>query len=194
MKKSYLLVLTTSVALITGCAAIPEPYRPSVVGAIPGGSQDHGLRVTIQPDRDVAAVGDRLQFLVRLTNAGPSAILVPRRPNILFTWVYPDGRRDNFMLDDPSPRYYPASEVQEIPPGESLEVRVPIETYYFKRYGVTEFRAIARIPRNTNPAHETFWHGKVMSNAYGVLIEKKGKRPIAETALVRTSATLVLAN
>ena len=194
MPKTSIFILAAGVALTTGCASVPEAYKPTVVGMIHHGMHEGNLQITIEPDRDEAAVGDRLMFRVILTNTGGAPFLIPRRPNVLFTWVYPDGRRDNFVIDDPAPRFYQASELHEVSPGESFVMRVPIETYYFNRYGVTEFRAVARIPRSTNPAHDALWHGEAMSNAYGVLIKKKRGRRVGDTAMSRTSATLVLAD
>ena len=194
MKKTIPWILAASLALTTGCASIPESYKPQVVGMIPNGMRDSSLQIFIEPNRDVAAIGDKLLFQVKLMNVGESPILLPRQPDVLFTWIYPDGRRDNFLLDDPAPRFYQESEVHEVLPGESLVMRVPIETYYFKRYGVTEFRAVARIPRSTNPNHNTLWYGKAVSNAYGVLIQKGGGQRVAGTTMAETTATLVLAN
>ena len=43
-----------------------------------------------------------------------------------------------------------------------------VETSYFDRPGITEFRAEINVAKNTNPEVEPFWSGRLLSNSYGL--------------------------
>lgn len=161
--------------VISGCGALPEHYIPRTVGPKNDAVVDAGLRLEIRAARDRAPMGDQILFHVTFANQGPRPFLLPEEPQLLFVWTYPNGDRDNFLLDQPAARYYRADEVARLEPGERLTRAIRIETYYFDHEGVTEFRAVTHFDPNTNPALAGFWDGKAVSNSYGVQVARDGE-------------------
>jgi hypothetical protein len=166
--------------LLAGCAEMPGPYVPARVGAIRDTITSGNLEVLIDTDDREALIGQPILFRVTIRNSGQQALWVPKDPDLLFTWIYPDGRRDNFLREFETERFYDQDDAVLLKPGFQINKYVQIKTYYFERAGITEFRALLHAGRNTNPALTPFWHGEVMSNGYGVLVldsKKKGYPP-----------------
>lgn len=150
-----------------GCASVPVTYRPTQVGMLPGEGPTSGLVLILRPDRTAARIGDQISFDIILKNLGNSAVWIPSSPEILLTWVYPDGKCDNFVSDSDSNAASPV--LAPLAPGEERRFRSLLTTYYFSRKGVTEFRARLSIPRQTQGDERLAWAGDVASNGYGVL-------------------------
>ena len=184
---AILLGILVTVAIVTGCstASASSKYRPQTLGMASDGYADSGLSIMIDTKDEVAVPGEPLVFDVVYKNVGTSSFLLPREPNILFAWTYSDGKRDNYLVDYPKERFYKDSEVVELKPGDTLVQRFPVKTYYYDRYGITEFRAVLAGVPNSNPNVEKVWVGRSVSNAYGVMISKT-----KTYALKRTSVTL----
>jgi hypothetical protein len=176
MKSSHRIVFLLAIGLLTGCSTVPDPYRPQALGARDDGWADRGLQIGILPTNDYAVKGRDILFNVTLTNVGAEDFLVPRDPDILFLWTYSNGRRDNFMVDTPSTVFYQPNEVYLLRPGKHYTFQVPVKTSYFPDLGVTEFRAVAQLPRNTNPELPQVWSGKSLSNAYGVMVSRSERK------------------
>lgn len=163
--------------LLAGCAEMAGPYVPARVGAIRDTVSSGAVAVVIDTDAHEALIGQPIVFRVTIRNTSEQALWVPRNPDLLFTWIYPDGRRDNFLREFEAERFYGEDEAVLLKPGFQMTKYVQIKTYYFDRAGITEFRALLHAGRNTNPALTPFWYGEAMSNGYGVLVvdsKKKG--------------------
>ena len=167
--------LTTPLLLMTGClmgcSTVPATYKPSTLGPSREAITDRGLRITIEPKVQVALRGQPLVFDVTITNVGHEPFLLPAEPEVLFVWTYSNGERDNYLLDQPASRYFRPHEVVRMKPGAELVRQFSVKTYYFDKLGITEFRAILEGVPNTNPALETVWAGRAISNAYGVRVD-----------------------
>ncbi len=186
MKSVFHIVSLLMLALATGCSTVPDLYKPQALGARDDGWADSGLRVEIAPTHDYAVKGHDIVFNVTLSNVGMEDFLVPREPEILFLWTYANGRRDNFMVDSPPTAFYQPNEVYLLRPGKSYQFQVPVKTAYFPDLGLTEFRAVAQLPRNTNPQLAQVWSGKSLSNAYGVMISRSDRKfPTATVASIQ---------
>jgi hypothetical protein len=133
---------------------------------------EKGLQVTIRPTSDQVTVGDVINFEIVYENVGPEPFMFPKHPNILFTWTYANGRRDNYLIEDASPKHYASTDLVSLDPGTSMTREFKVKTYYFKTKGVTEFRAILRCPQCTNPELGSVWHGRAVSNTYGVMLTR----------------------
>lgn len=160
------------VSLFAGCASIPEAYRPQEVGSLQPARVASGLKVSISPDSEIAVRGEPIQFSVNIENVSGHDLVLPRRPHIQFAWTYSNGRRDNFVSEIPAEQFYRPSEVITLESGGKLRVNVPVKTYYFDQMGITEFHAVVKSPRNTNPALGPVWQGSVASNRYGVRVTR----------------------
>ena len=172
MKTKAKLIGLTVIALASGCSTVPDVYKPNAVGYVNGSVTEKGLQVTIRPARDQVAVGDVINFDVIYENVGDKPFMFPKNPNLLFTWTYSNGRRDNYLGEDASPKHYDATELVSLKPGTCMTSEFPVKTYYFKTQGVTEFRAILRCPLCTNPELSSVWHGRAVSNTYGVMLTR----------------------
>jgi len=161
--------------LAGGCSSVPEHYRPQTLGLAAEGYADAGLSISIEPDRDTVHLGESIQFKVTYRNIGERVFLFPRNPEALFVWIYPDGTRDNFIMKSPGPIHYTPGDVLKLAPGTEVTRHFPLETYYFDHRGITEFRAVFRAGRNTNPDLDNVWAGKAYSNAYGVMVAGRNR-------------------
>ena len=179
------LVGLSGLVLATGCATIPEPYVPQAVGPVQTGIPDDGLRLSIAPAAESVPVGNDVVFTVTLTNEGARDIRIPRRPQVIFHWVYSNGIRDNYVVDRPSHRFYHAADLRVLQPGTSLTFEFNVPTGYFPRTGITEFQAVAMAPPNTNPSVDPVWSGEAHSNRYGILMRPPGQ-PHSQFALAGT--------
>ena len=157
--------------MLSGCATVPTPYKPSTVGSLNDSQAKDALEVVIEPQCTHAIIGEPIRFAIRLRNVGTQAFWIPRDPDLMFMWVYPNWRRDNFLAEFDGERDYADREVTLLRPGAELSKQFTIKTYYFNREGVTEFRALVHASRNTNPSFTPFWHGKALSNAFGVMVQ-----------------------
>ena len=183
----WMWMVGAAIGVLTGgCSSVPGQYRPQTLGLAADGYADAGLSISIEPDRDTVRLGEPILFKVTYRNIGERAFLFPRNPRALFVWTYPDGTRDNVLMKVPGPTHYAPESVIELAPGAEVTRHFPLKTYYFDYRGITEFRAIFRAGRNTNPELENVWAGKAYSNAYGVMV---GKRDTF--AMLRDDATPV---
>lgn len=164
-------------ALAGGCTSLPVAYIPQTVGPLEESQITNFLEVRIEPDKEEAVIGDLIRFRVILRNTGTVAFYVPRKPDLLFTWTYADGVRDNYVCELPFERFYFAEEAVLLKPGEQITTHMDIKTYYFDTPGITEFRAYVCPGRNTNPELTPFWQGKASSNGYGVVVKEAKKKP-----------------
>ena len=176
MKTTYLVVTLLLLGLTSGCSTVPDLYKPQAMGARNDGMVDGGLQIKIVPTKDYAVRGSDIIFNVTLKNVGQEDFMVPRSPDILLLWTYANGRRDNFMVDTPATTFYKPHDVYLLRTGKSYTFQVPVETSYFPDLGITEFRAVAQLPRNTNPQLEPVWSGKSLSNAYGVMVSRSERK------------------
>lgn len=171
MNYRHFLCVAAAGSLLTGCASLPDTYMPSTVGPVQHhSSQGEALECRIHPVHDAVVSGEPIEFVVLIRNRGDQPVWVPGQPEVLFLWTYSNGRRDNFMRDEPMPQFYTTQNAVLLQPGEQLRRTVEIGTRSFLRQGVTEFRAIVNVPRNLNPELTPFWTGRAYSNGYGVLV------------------------
>ena len=148
-----------------GCVA-PRTTVPDRGGA--HADTAAGVRVETMPNRSQARRGEALEFTTRITNTGDRALHLPRKPDVLFAWVYPSGRRDNLLVDLPHSRSYTWEDVIRLAPGEWVEVRTVIDTSYFPLPGPVRFAAILQVPRNTNAELQPFFSGRARSTPHSV--------------------------
>jgi hypothetical protein len=144
-------------------------YIPSRVGTLADNKTIDGLEMTIAPDKPTARIGDVLTFSIILKNVSAGSVMIPADPDILLTWVYPDGKRDNIIrgyTDGDSDKGHAIV----LAPGESRVFRSAVTTYYFDRTGITEFRARANVAKTASALSES-WQGDIASNGFGVMFE-----------------------
>ncbi|MBU0676825.1 MAG: hypothetical protein KJ626_01805 [Verrucomicrobia bacterium] len=181
------LAVIWAVLVAMGCSSVPNPYIPETVGVVTPGKLESGLQVRITPIEDHTPLGTPVLFRVHIRNVGENALWVPKDPTLVFLWTYPNGRRDNFVLEDPAPRHFREQEAVLLQPGHQVTLSQAIETYYFPRPGITEFSVVINVPRNTNPELDPFWHGELTSNSYGIRMMKPGQG-VAQLAMNDTSS------
>jgi hypothetical protein len=157
--------------LLAGCASVPNSYIPRTVGPLDTARITDALEVRIEPGANIAYIGDLIRFQVSIRNVGERAFWIPREPDMLFTWIYPDGVRDNFVCEFPAEHFYSSDDAILLRPGEEIVTHADIKTYFFPTAGITEFQAFITAGRNTNPALNPFWKGRASSNAYGVVVK-----------------------
>lgn len=156
-------------SVASGCTSMKQAYIPTHVGNLSDNQSIDGLEMTISPDKPTARIGDVLTFSIILKNVSQQRVIIPIDPEILMTWVYPDGKRDNVIRgysDNPQPKG-----TLVLAPGESKVYRSAITTYYFDRKGITEFRARASLANLSNQAMAGSWQGDIASNGYGVMFQ-----------------------
>jgi hypothetical protein len=169
-------------AALSGCGTMPETYIPSTVGPLGESNPASEMRVSISSKNTLAFIGDLIIFQITLKNVSEDPIWVPREPDVLLTWTYPNGRRDNFVREFQDERYYSPDDAVQLLPGQQITKFIPVKTYFFERAGITEFRALVHASRNTNPKLAPFWEGKAISNAFGVLVENAKKKGLISDA------------
>lgn len=162
--------------LLAGCATVKEAYYPRQLGAVSPPGVAGGIQISIAPESTFAIRGEPIRFQVEFENMSDGEVRVPRQPHILLVWTYSNGQRDNFLAEAPEERFYRPQDVVSLGPGGKLQVQVPVKTHYFPRLGITEFRAIVKSPRNTNPAVGEVWQGQALSNRYGILVTESRER------------------
>lgn len=178
MKRVHIAGWMLSLAVLTGCSTVEQTYIPQTVGSARQSNAERGLRVTLSASDEVKRLGEPLKLRVTLRNDGTQAMWVPSDPHLIMVWVYPTGRNDNMMLDPPRARHFTRHDAQLLGPGEQLSKDIQLETYYFPRPGITEFRAVLKVAGSTNPTLKPFWAGRAVSNPFGVLMVK-GNDPYA---------------
>ncbi len=176
-------------ALLTGCGTLNNSYRPAVVGPVDSCTRVRDLAVVLVGTQeaktsryaDRVRLGEPVHFSVVLKNVGTNDLWVPKNPEILFSWIYPDGQRDNHLREIPKDHFYQADDVVLLKPGQSLKQPYQLKTWFFRKTGIVEFRAIVQISRNTNRDLPAVWSGRVVSNGYGILVERPHQPPPCST-------------
>jgi len=166
------LAIAGMALILTGCGTTGSSYIPATVGSLEDHEATGTLEVQIETDSAVANIGQPIVFRVVIRNVSTRAFWVPRDPDLLFTWIYPNGRHDNFLREFRPERYYSERDAVRLKPGEELVKHFTIRTWYFERPGITEFRAVLHASRNTNPALLPFWNGEIQSNSFGIEVKK----------------------
>lgn len=157
-----------ALALVTGCGTVRQVYKPTHLGNLADHRGDSGIEIMLKPDKYRAHIGDPLTFTVAIRNISQEPIYLPAEPEVMMTWVYPDGKRDNLIRA----KREGAQPLQILEPGQERIAHSVITTYYFDRGGIHEFRAILfgdRLAMNTGGAP---WQGRAVSNGFGVLFEE----------------------
>jgi len=157
-----------AVVLCTACSTVPDPYRPATVGPIGASTPVEGLELAIEPVSEAFVFGEPISFRVILANVGDEAFWVPRKPEIRFYWIYPTGKRDNYVRERAEAAFLQDTDVVLLKPGFRLIYVEHIKTHYFPRPGIMEFRARYTAAPNLNPAIDSYWSGSLISNTYGV--------------------------
>lgn len=167
------LVFSLMVLLGAGCATVDDNvYIPTQLGEIPRPTSPSEISLTIYPEAARVERGDLLRFTATLRNAGAKAFYIPQDPVLLFMWTYPNGRRDNMLVEQPTSRHYDPSEVRLIEPGEEVRMTVELKTHYFPKTGITEFVAIYKTPENSNSALASlFGPTRAISNHFGIMVQ-----------------------
>lgn len=147
---------------------LPQKHIPTVIGPARPAHEASGLVVTIQPDRRQYAIGEEIGFEVTIVNAAEEAFWIDREIHVLFLWTYPDGTKDNYLLTFPEQKFFQEDSTVCLRPGEARSEIFRIRTDYFRKPGITEFRAVYFGPRNTNPRFGPSWYGRAVSNSFGV--------------------------
>lgn len=169
MKMWVGLFFLVTVLGVVGCGTVKQSYKPAHLGNLADHQAESGIEVTIVPDKYRARIGDPLSFKVVIRNISNQPILFPSDPDLLLTWVYPDGRRDNLIRGEKKG----SSKMITLAPGESIVLNSVITTYYFDRAGIHEFRAILRGEQMAMSTNNRAWAGRAVSNGFGVLFEEK---------------------
>ena len=158
------------VASTTGCGTVQGAYKPQSMGLLADSGPVNGIEVTLVPDKATARIGDVVTFSVKIKNVGTQTVWIPREPDILLTWIYPDGKRDNFVNDYASTAST-AVDLLAMAPGQEKVFSSAITTYYFNRGGITEFRAKVNMTGRTAQATTASWNHEIASNGFGVMFE-----------------------
>lgn len=159
-----------AVALLTGCASLEQPYIPAKMGNLNDSLAQGGIKVMLVPDRYNASIGDLLSFSIILKNVSAEPIWIPKEPDLLLMWVYPDGKRDNLIKDEGTPVEYTKANSTLLQPGAEQVYRSAITTYYFNRAGITEFRALVSANHPVRDNLAPYWAGEADSNGFGVMM------------------------
>src|SRR5438046_1085080 len=93
-------IVLVAVAALTGCATVEKPYIPAKLGNLEDDQAYDGIRMQLMPDHFQAKIGELLTFSIILKNVSSQPIWIPKDPDFLLTWVYPDGKRDNIVKGD----------------------------------------------------------------------------------------------
>lgn len=166
MKKSLSMLALLGVGLMTGCGTVQQAYKPDHLGDLSDQEIASGIRVTLVPDRQRARIGEPVSFKVIIRNVSDRAVWIPDDPDLLMTWVYPDGRRDNLVR---GMQTVPHTDAVMLKPGEERVENSVVTTYYFSRTGIHEFRAI--LTADASGKQRAGWSGRAVSNGFGVLLE-----------------------
>lgn len=155
---------------LSGCGTVQQAYKPQHLGNLADNRTEQGIEIVLRPDRERARIGDPVTFTVVIRNIGTEPVLFPSDPDLLMTWVYPDGKRDNLIRGERQG----APKMIVLQPGQEHVAHSVVTTYYFDRGGIHEFRAIVygeaqRLAMNNTLAS---WQGRAVSNGFGVYFEE----------------------
>ncbi|MGD9873178.1 MAG: hypothetical protein AB7T27_02800 [Kiritimatiellia bacterium] len=167
------VIAALALVALCGCGTMPGEYKPSQTGPIGAPEIVSGLSVSIASRSDQVAFGQQIIFNVTVSNASDMIFWLPQEPFIRFTWTHANGRRDMIIVEHPAEQYFTAQDAVKFYPGETHVSQTRIPTGYFPVRGITEFKAIYKAPRNTNPDLRPFWNGEARSNRYGVDIRSR---------------------
>ncbi|MFH0909632.1 MAG: hypothetical protein V1929_12800 [bacterium] len=165
-------LLALGTALLTSCATVEKAYIPKKMGNLEDSQASGGIRMSLVPDHYQAKIGDLLTFSIVLKNVSTEPIWIPKEPEFLLTWVYPDGKRDNMIRDLETNKTYTRANAVLLQPGQEKIYRSVITTYYFNRQGITEFRALVSVDKPASSDLNPFWNGYAESNGYGVYLKE----------------------
>lgn len=152
---------------LTGCGTVKQAYVPDHLGNLSDDETDQGIQIILSPDKYRARIGEPVTFKVVIRNVGTQPVLFPVDSELLLTWVYPDGRRDNLIRSD---RPISSHEAILLKPGQERVEHSVVTTYYFDRAGIHEFRAIVSGDELV-AQNKTAWTGRAVSNGFGVFFE-----------------------
>ncbi len=155
-------------AQLVGCGTVQQAYKPTHLGNLADHRDASGIEVTLSPDKYRARIGEPVTFKIVIRNVGSDPILFPADPDLLLTWVYPDGKRDNLIRGDRKL----SQKLIVLAPGEEHIAHSVVTTYYFDRGGIHEFRAIVRGEELAMKTERPAWQGRAVSNGFGVLFEE----------------------
>lgn len=158
------MLIVMIAGIVAGCASFEfSDYVPRQAGSLDDASGSEQIAVSLRPDAPSIRRGDNLGFSVAIRNISGQTVVLPKNPDVMLTWIYPDGQRDNLIRgeSDAAP-----GELVKLDPGQEMIRHSTIKTYYFHRSGITEFRAIVSA---AGPADA--WSGRAISNGYGVMID-----------------------
>jgi hypothetical protein len=159
------ILFLAGASFLAACSSVmPVVYVPQQSGTLNDSSVSGNISVTLKPDQADIRRGEPLGFSVTMQNVSLQTILLPRQPDVVLTWIYPDGKRDNLIRDTDSLQANP--EFVKLAPGAQIVSRLSIKTSSFHRAGIFEFRAIV----SAAGADKT-WAGCAVSNGFGVMVE-----------------------
>lgn len=163
--------MAAAVAMLTlvGCGSVQQAYKPTHLGTLADSASSQGIEITLRPDKSHARIGDPVSFEIVIRNVGTAPISFPEDPDLLLTWVYPDGKRDNLIRSDLK---VPSHRMVVLAPGESRVEHSVVTTYYFDHAGITEFRAIVSAADLSVASTRQGWRGRAISNGFGVYFDR----------------------
>ena len=168
MNSVFPRIAAVGVLFAVGCAEIPETYHPQTVGALSSAQTNNGLCVQLVSPTEILSLGKPVVFDVIVRNTGDHAYWIPQKPQQIFFWTYPNGRHDCFMIEREQTRFFRKDECALLQPGQQITLQSLVETFYFDRPGITEFKVEIDVARNTNPELMPFWSGRAISNSFGM--------------------------
>ena len=167
MKTLPNMMAIIGLGLLTGCGTVQQAYKPAHLGDLSDDEIGQGLQVTLVPDKYRARIGEPVTFTMVIRNVGEQAVWIPGDPDLLLTWVYPDGRRDNLLR---GMQVSPPQNAILLKPGQEHVEHSVVTTYYFNREGIHEFRAI--LTASASGKNQPNWSGRAISNGFGVMFEQ----------------------
>lgn len=166
------MILLAIAALMTACGTLDTAYIPEKVGRGSDPVAQDGIYLQLIPPSDTVEFGEPITFCVKAVNVGEKAVYLPRKPELLFIWVYANGTRDNHIMELSAEKSFLEDELVRIEPGQSMRYEKIINTYYFPALGITEFSALLNVPVNQNNEIGPVWSGRARSNRYAMLIDE----------------------
>ena len=166
--------LVLSIGLLAaGCSTVPDEYIPATVGSLGEADTLSGLNMTISTTQTSVPIGQPVLFQVRIQNVGTTPLFIPKNPNVVFTWIYADGTRDNFVKDSEYEPLLGERDLTILQPNRFITKEIRVDTHYFNRLGVTEFWATLQAFHSKTPIKPGVWEGRIMSNRFGVWMETR---------------------
>lgn len=157
---------------MTACGTLETAYIPEKVGSGSDAVAQDGIYLQLIAPADTAEFGEPISFCVKALNVSDQAVYLPRKPELLFIWVYSNGTRDNHIMELSAEKAFSEEELIRVDPGQAIRYEKIIKTYYFPSLGVTEFSALLNVPVNQNKEIGPVWSGRARSNRYAMLIDK----------------------